>query len=185
MPARWSAPGLWFPQCAPGQPVLTRLGMVLLLAREWIGRYGGAAPCLPHRYCSVFHPWATSFSVADNLSATDLRLLLSNAASVSPNSYLRRVGLAGRLEQLPHRQWRSTILPFPRPTPCGCVCPQIAGSYHSVPFWLPHSCNNSFSKPWHPSNTSRQVDSKSSVYHGSATLPGRVVWSIRRDILPA
>ena len=175
MPARWSTPGRWFPQCALGQPVLTRLGMVLLLEREWIGRYGGAAPCQPHRYCSVFHPWVTSFSVADNLSATDLRLLLSNAASVSPNSYLHRVGLAGRLEQPPHQRWKSTILPFPRPTQYECACPRIAGSYRSVPFCSPHSCNNSLSNPWQPSSTSRQVDSKSSVYHGSATSRG---WSV-------
>ena len=43
------------------------------------------------------------------------------------------------------------------------------------PFCSPHSCNNSFSKPWHPSSTSRQVASKSPVYHGSATSRG---WSV-------
>ena len=25
MPARWSIPGLWFPQCAPGQPAPARV----------------------------------------------------------------------------------------------------------------------------------------------------------------
>ena len=34
VPARWSVPGRWFPQCASGQPVLTMLGRVLLLERE-------------------------------------------------------------------------------------------------------------------------------------------------------
>ena len=43
------------------------------------------------------------------------------------------------------------------------------------PFCSPRSCNNSLSSPWHPDSTSCQVASKSSVYHGSATLPG---WAV-------
>ena len=39
--------------------------------------------------------------------------------------------------------------------------------------------------PWPPTSTSRQVASKSSVYYGSVTSPGRSVKSIRRCILSA
>ena len=90
-------------------------------------------------YCSVFHPWATSFSVADKLSATALHLLLSIVASVSPNSYLRRVGLAGRLEQPPHQRWKNTMPLFPHPTQYECACPQIIESYHFVTLISPLS----------------------------------------------